>query len=171
MTEKELRQHNKFLNIAEEIATDSKCVQLHVGALLVKNKRIISTGYNGTPAGYINCNDYCKQNYNSNKFPNRELHHDFSEKYEIHAEVNAVLYAAREGNSIKGCDIYITHQPCMNCLKMLCGAGICNIYYRYRYDKFHITNEIKQMLQDCNINLIKVDKPDLHLTIDNKDNI
>lgn len=143
--------HNKFLNIAEEIAKDSKCIQLHVGAVLVKDKRIISTGYNGTPSKFINCNGYWK-----NIKPQRELHHKFSELYEIHAELNAILYAARSGVSIEGCDIYITHQPCFNCLKMLCGAGIHNIYYRYDYDKCVLNSKIKNMLKKCNVKLYKI---------------
>jgi dCMP deaminase len=151
MEEKEIRMHNKFLNIAEEIAKDSKCVQLSVGAILVKNGRIISTGYNGTPAGFLNCNDYFSEiSYTRND------HHNFSENYEIHAELNAIIYAALNGISIAGCDIYITHHPCANCLKMLCAAGIKKIYYRYSYDKANITQLTQKMLDDLKIELINV---------------
>lgn len=153
MTDIEFKKHNKFLNIAEEIAKDSKCVQLHVGAVLVKDQRIISTGYNGTPSGFKNCNELFIE-YDS--LADREKHHKFSEHYEIHAELNAIIYAAISGISIKDCDIYITHQPCMNCLKMLCGAGIKNVYYRYAYDKA-ANNELTQNLLDIlNVKLIKI---------------
>jgi dCMP deaminase len=153
MTEKELKEHNKFLNIAEEIASDSKCVQLHVGAVLVKDKRIISTGYNGTPKDFINCDEYFK-----NKTYTRDDHHNFSELFEIHAELNAIIYAAKSGIDITGSCIYVTHQPCKNCLKMLCGAGIKNIYYRYAYDKADINDMVKNMLQMLDINLIHISK-------------
>lgn len=153
MTDKELKEHNKFLNIAEEIATDSKCVQLHVGAVLVKDKRIISTGYNGTPAGFKNCDDHFMD-----KTFTRDDHHKFSEEFEIHAELNSIIYAALNGISIQGCSIYITHQPCKNCLKMLCGAGITNIFYRYPYDKAVMTDLTFEMLKTLNVNLIHVPK-------------
>lgn len=146
MTEKELIMHNKFLNIAEQIATDSKCKQLHVGAVLVKDQRIISTGYNGTPSGFINCDEYFKD-----KEFTRQQHHEFSESFEIHAEINSIIYAALNGISIKDCCIYVTHQPCNNCLKTLCGAGIKKIYYRYAYDKAVYTPLTLQMLEDLNI--------------------
>lgn len=151
MTKNELKEHNKFLNIAEEIASDSKCVQLSVGAVLVKDRRIISTGYNGTPANFINCNEHFK-NCNFT----RDEHHTFSETYEIHAELNAIIYAALNGISIKDSVIYITHQPCKNCLKMLCGAGIKKIYYRYPYDKADFNDLTKQMLNKLGIQLIHI---------------
>lgn len=151
MNKEKIKMHNKFLNIAEEIASDSKCVQLHVGAILVKDRRIISTGYNGTPANFINCNEFFK-----NKNYTRDDHHKFSESYEIHAECNAILYAALHGISIRNCDIYVTHHPCLQCLKMLCGAGIKNIYYRYQYDKVILDDITKNMLKMLNINLIKI---------------
>lgn len=151
MTKKEFFQHNKFLNIAEEIAKDSHCISLHVGAVLVKDKRIISTGYNGTAAGFINCDDYFK-----NKQYTRDEHHTFSEAFEIHAEVNSIIYAARNGISIADCSIYITHQPCKNCLKMLCAAGIKNIYYRYEYDKANYDTLTKKMLKDLNVKIKQI---------------
>lgn len=153
MTEQELKKHNKFLNIAEEIATDSKCIQLHVGAILVRDDRIISTGYNGTAAGFINCTDYFK-----NIKPERNDHHKFSEAFEIHAELNSIIYAALNGINISGCDIYITHQPCANCLKMLCAAKIKNIYYRYPYDKctYNYDPTTLSMLKQLNVHLINI---------------
>ena len=153
MTEKELKVHNIFLNIAEEISNNSNCVSFHVGAILVSNGRIISTGYNGTPAEYINCSDI----FNSKEF-DRETHHKFSDSCEIHAEVNSILYAAIHGVSIKNCDIYITHQPCFNCLKLIIGAGIKNIYYRYPYDKANYDEYLIGMIKSLNIKLIQVPK-------------
>ena len=145
--------HNIYLNIAEEIGKMSKCIQLKVGAIAVKNGRIISTGINGTPAGFINCNQYF-----SGRTPTREEHHTFSEKYEIHAEQNMILYATKSRSTLEGCNVYVTHQPCSTCLKLLCNAGINNIYYRYAYDKADYTQETFDMLEKCKINLIQVEK-------------
>ena len=151
MTKKEIIQHNIFLNIAEEIAKQSKCISFHVGAILVSNGRIISTGYNGTPANYINCDEFF-----NNTNVEREIHHSFSDSCEIHAEVNSILYAAIHGVSIKNCDIYITHQPCFNCLKLVIGAGIKNIYYRYPYDKANYNEYLIEMIKSLNIKLIQI---------------
>lgn len=151
MTPEEKKQHNKFLNIAQLIASDSKCIQLHVGAVLVKDKRIISTGYNGTPSGFINCNIFFE-----NKQYSRSQHHQFSQSYQIHAEINSIIYAAINGIAIKDCIIYVTHQPCKNCLKTLCAAGIKKIYYRYSYDKAGYDNLTQKMLDDLNIELIHI---------------
>ena len=83
-----------FLNIAKEIAKGSKCVSIHVGCVIEKNNRILSTGYNGTPSGYMNCHDHWKGEYTHE-------HHEWSIKYEIHAEMNALLWAARNGISVE----------------------------------------------------------------------
>ena len=90
-----------FINIAKELATASKCVSKQVGAVIVKDGRILSTGYNGTPAGFINCCDHWNNEYTAE-------HHEWSKTYEIHAEMNAIIWAAREGISIEGATIYVT---------------------------------------------------------------
>lgn len=140
-----------FLNIAKEIAKMSKCVSHKVGVILVKDKRIISTGYNGTPMGFQNCNEL----FNKEQF-SREEHHLFSERYEIHAEMNAILFAARKGISIEGADVYTTLHPCYNCLKNLCNCGINNIFYLNDYDKFEENDLSKTLLEKSKINLIKI---------------
>lgn len=152
MLEKDLIIHNMFLDIAENISTMSHCVSYKVGAILVKDRRIISSGYNGTPAGYINCNEYFK-NYT---IEDREKHHEFSEKFEIHAELNAILTAAKNGIYINNSDIYTTLQPCNDCLKMICNSGIKNIYFRKIYDKSILSKEVKDMLIICKVNLIQI---------------
>lgn len=152
MTEKELQLHNMFLDIAENISNMSHCVSYKVGAILVKDKRIISSGYNGTPAGYKNCNEIF-ENYSKE---NRENHHEFSEMFEIHAELNTILTAAKNGICINNCDIYTTLQPCNDCLKMICNSGIKNIYYRIKYDKNVINENILEMLRICNVSLIQI---------------
>lgn len=143
------KMHNIFMQSAILISSMSNCVSFKVGAVLVKDNRIISTGYNGTPAGYINCNK---------KFPNystdqRAEHHKFSEMFEIHAELNAILCAAKNGLSIDGCTLYCTLQPCNNCLKMICNTGIKQIFYKDSYDKSVITPEVLDMLNQCKISI------------------
>lgn len=145
------KYHKTFLRIAIEMSKLSHCVSHQVGCVLVKDGRILSTGINGTPVGYVNCDKIFKLN----NFDRIE-HHKFSENYEIHAELNAILFAAKNGISIDGSNIYCTLHPCNNCLKMLCNSGIKNIYYLYEYDKFMLNNDILKMLKASNINLIKV---------------
>jgi len=126
----DIKWHNIFLDMAEIIAKGSHCVSKKVGALIVKNKRIISTGINGTPPGSKNCDDiFDKFNYNVDE------HHEWSLKNELHAEINALMIAAKEGISVKDADIYITYSPCTNCCKSIIAAGIKNVFFRYIYEK------------------------------------
>ena len=123
--------HQYFMAHAHATAVASKCTYFQVGAVIVKNGRIISHGYNGTPSGFPeDCPDYF-----SGKPEEREAHHHFSEHTTIHAEMNAILWAARSGISIEGATIYVTHQPCHNCTKACVGAGLHSIIYDVPYDK------------------------------------
>jgi dCMP deaminase len=116
-----------FINIAHEIARASKCVSKQVGAVIVKDGRILSTGYNGTPSGYVNCCEYWDGKYTNE-------HHEWSKTYEIHAEMNAIIWAAREGISIKGATIYVTLEPCSDCSKNIIASGIKRIVYDKSYE-------------------------------------
>ena len=116
-----------FINIAKELATASKCVSKQVGAVIVKNGRILSTGYNGTPTGHTNCCDHWDNKYTKD-------HHEWSKTYEIHAEMNAIIWAAREGISIKGATIYVTLEPCSECSKNLIASGIRRVVYEKSYE-------------------------------------
>jgi dCMP deaminase len=152
MLSKEYKLHRIFMKTAMLMSEMSNCVSYKVGAILVKDGRIISTGYNGTPAGYINC---CEKftDYSINQ---RENHHKFSETFEIHAELNAILSAAKNGLSTDGCTLYCTLQPCNDCLKMICNTGIKTIYYNKAYDKSLMSNEVNDMLNKCNVKLIQL---------------
>jgi dCMP deaminase len=126
-----------FLKTALLLSQESKCVSYKVGCLIVKDKRILSTGYNGTAPGFPNCNTiFRKETFD------REKHHAFSDKYEIHAEMNAILFAAKNDLSIDGCELYTTVHPCDQCLKNLIQSGIKKIYYVFDYDKATINNEL-----------------------------
>ncbi|AXX91105.1 dCMP deaminase [Malaciobacter molluscorum LMG 25693] len=122
-----------FINIAHEIASASKCVSKQVGAVIVKDGRILSTGYNGTPSGYINCSEHWHDEYTSN-------HHEWSKTYEIHAEMNAIIWAARKGISIEDATIYVTLEPCSECSKNLIASGIKRIVYDRAYE--HTNSEV-----------------------------
>jgi dCMP deaminase len=119
-----------FINIAYEIATASKCVSKQVGAVIVKDGRILSTGYNGTPAGYVNCCEHWNDEYTAE-------HHEWSKNYEIHAEMNAIIWAARKGISIEGASIFVTLEPCSECSKNLIASGIKRIVYAKEYEHTH----------------------------------
>ncbi len=109
-----------FLKIAAVVAERSTCLRHHVGAVAVKNKHILSTGYNGAAAGCKDCLELgCLRN---------ELNIPSGERHEIcraiHAEQNAIIQAALHGVSLEGCTIYCTHTPCILCAKMLANAKI-----------------------------------------------
>jgi dCMP deaminase len=149
-----IKQYHKiFLDIAESISAMSNCVSHKVGAILVKDKRIISTGYNGTPKGFWNCNEINGE-LDVTKPEDRAIHHAFSEKFEIHAECNVMLCAARNGICIEGSVLYTTLHPCYDCLKMICNSGIKTIIYRYEYDKFNNDENIDEMLESTGVTLL-----------------
>lgn len=122
-------KHITFLKMLEPFSKLSHCVSKQVSALIVKDGRIISTGINGTAPGYTNCDSI----FDKNKF-NRAEHHAFSEKYEIHAEMNAILFAASKGISLNGATLYCNLFPCWNCIKNISVTGIKQIVYSTNYD-------------------------------------
>ena len=129
-----------FINIAFELASASKCVSKQVGAVIVKDGRVLSTGYNGTPAGFTNCNEHWDGKYTSE-------HHEWSKTYEIHAEMNAIIWAAREGISIEGATIYVTLEPCSECSKNVIASGIKRIVYATPYEHTH-SEVISKFIKD-----------------------
>ena len=137
-----------FINIAKEIALASKCVSKQVGAVIVKDGRILSTGYNGTPAGYKNCSDHWEGEYTKD-------HHDWSKTYEIHAEMNAIIWAARKGISIEGATIYVTLEPCSECSKNVSARGIVRNVYDKAYE--HNNSEIiSKFIKDNNVQIEQI---------------
>jgi dCMP deaminase len=148
-------KHETFINIASEVAKMSKCVSFQVGAVIVKDDRIISIGYNGTPAGYTNCCDVFPE---YNPMTDREEHHRFSDKFEIHAEMNALLYASKEGISVKDATIYCTHQPCWQCSKNIAQSGIKKIIYLNPYDKIEEPALLYDFLEKNNVQYYRFQK-------------
>jgi dCMP deaminase len=126
--------HKTFLKIAVLVSEHSKCSRLKVASLIVKDNRILSTGINGTPPGTENCQEHFKNvDITSPQFYHD--HHIFSEKEEIHSEINAILFAAKNGVKINDTILYITISPCMNCAKAIITAGIKEVYYIEKYDR------------------------------------
>ncbi len=138
-----------FINIAKEIASASKCVSKQVGAVIVKDGRILSTGYNGTPAGFTNCCTHWDGAYTKD-------HHDWSKTYEIHAEMNAIIWAARKGISIEGASIYVTLEPCSECSKNLIASGIKRIVYEKAYEHTN-SDVVSKFLKDNNVVIEKIE--------------
>lgn len=117
------------MKLAEEVQTRTTCLRRAVGAIIVKDKRILATGYNGVPTGLCHCEETgCLR---------EQLGVPSGQRHEIcrglHAEQNAILQAARYGINIQGASIYITTQPCVVCAKMLINAGIAEIVYKNPY--------------------------------------
>jgi len=141
-----------FLNMCVEFSSLSKCVSHQVACLFVKDNRIISSGVNGSSSGYLNCNEvFNKKNFD------RKKHHEFSENYEIHSEINAILSAAKNGISINGCTAYVTLEPCFNCSKNLSMSGIKRIVYLESYDLFpkELIKTRNEYLKKVNVSLEK----------------
>jgi dCMP deaminase len=119
-----------FASIARMVATRSTCLRRHVGAVLVKEKRILSTGYNGAPAGLKHCIEVgCLREKASIPSGTR---HELCRA--LHAEQNAIVQAAYHGISIAGSTLYCTNKPCVICSKMLINAGIKRIFFDDGYD-------------------------------------
>jgi len=136
-----------FLDIARLVATRSTCLRRQVGAVLVKDKRILATGYNGPPSGLSHCLDVgCLREKMG--IPSGERHELCRG---LHAEQNAILQAAFHGISIKGATLYCTHHPCIICSKMLINAGISKIVYLEGYSD----PLAKEMLEEAKIEVVR----------------
>lgn len=118
------------MSITEMVASRSTCLRRHVGAILVKDKRILATGYNGAPAGLKHCEEVgCLRQ--SASVPSG-MRHELCRG--LHAEQNAIIQAACHGISIKGATLYCTNKPCIICTKMIINAGIRTVYFKDGYD-------------------------------------
>ncbi len=119
-----------FMEMAELAATRSSCLRRHVGAVIVKDKRAIATGYNGAPSGLQHCGEIGGCLREKLGVPSGQRHELCRA---LHAEQNAIIQAAAMGHAIEGATIYITHQPCVICSKMLINAGIKRIIVKEGY--------------------------------------
>ena len=115
--DKQNKRDHLYMRMAHTWAENSYCQRRKVGALLVRDKMIISDGYNGTPSGFENI---CEEN-------------NVSKPYVLHAEANAITKVARSGNSSDGATLYVTASPCMECSKLIIQAGIRRVVYGEKY--------------------------------------
>ena len=130
-----------FMNIAKEVATRSTCDRKYVGAVIVREKTILSTGYNGSIKGLPHCD---------------EAGHEMVDDHCIrttHAEANAIVQAAKNGVEINKSDIYVTASPCYNCFKLIANAGIKTIYY----GEFYREDRILEHAKEAGIELVSLE--------------
>ncbi|MBR4809084.1 MAG: dCMP deaminase family protein [Bacteroidales bacterium] len=126
-----------YLEMAEIWARNSYCKRRQVGALLVKDKMIISDGYNGTPSGFENI---CEEN-------------GVTKPYVLHAEANAISKVAKSGNNSEGATLYVTASPCIECSKLIIQCGIKRVVYK---DEYRLTDGV-DLLRRAGIEVEKVD--------------
>jgi dCMP deaminase len=130
--------HEYFMNIAKQVATRATCERKHVGAVIVRDRTILSTGYNGSIRGLAHCEDVgCVI----------EDDHCVST---VHAEANAILQAARNGVAIGGAELYTTASPCWPCFKLIANAGIARVYY----GEFYRDEKSLAVARQANIELV-----------------
>ena len=136
-TEKQRQFDKHYLEMASVWAKNSYCKRRQVGALIVKDKMIISDGYNGTPSGFENV---CEDENNMTK------------PYVLHAEANAITKVARSNNSSEGATLYVTSSPCIECAKLIIQAGIKRVVYA---DSYRLSDGL-DLLKRANIETVSI---------------
>lgn len=147
--DKRLGWNEYFMSVAHLISRRATCSRAHIGAVIVRENNILSTGYNGAPSGLPHCNESNCLIYQS-KHPDGTIEENCVNT--IHAEINAIAQAAKHGVSIRDSDIYITASPCIHCLKVLINVGIKTIYF----DKPYKIGHIDELLKRSGIRLVQV---------------
>lgn len=135
-----------YMEIAETVSKQSFAKRLKVGSIVVKDDRVVSIGYNGTPAGWDNtCEEVIEQHEDGGQVTR-------TKDEVIHAEANAIAKLARSSESGLDSSMFITHAPCIQCSKLIFGAGIKEVFYRYKYKD---ENGI-EFLKKCNVKIEQV---------------
>lgn len=146
--------NNTFIEVLNSLEKNSTCIKHKVAALIVKDNRIISMGWNGVLPGEVHCCDKLKD------IPAEELreyHRTWSLDNELHAELNAIAFAAKQGISTEGSDMYVSLPPCIRCAHLIIASGIKNVYY----SRLHKSSEEgikKLMIGNVNVSQIKKGK-------------
>ncbi|MBR6269742.1 MAG: dCMP deaminase family protein [Bacteroidales bacterium] len=139
MEDKQKKFDASYLEMASVWAKNSYCKRRQVGAIIVKDRMIISDGYNGTPSGFENvCED----------------DNGVTKPYVLHAEANAITKVAKSGNSSEGATLYVTASPCMECSKLIIQAGIKRVVYR---DEYRILDGV-ELLRRAGVEVVKYDE-------------
>ena len=165
MKTKFIQAHMKAAEVYAEL---SSATRLHVGCVVVKDNTIIGIGYNGMPSGWDNvCEDIeyvtkeecLNTDLQMKEYGFSELAHGWSRKITkrevLHAETNALAKIARSTNSSEGASLFVTHEPCLDCAKIIHQAGIKEVFYRNEYPS---ANGGTQFLKNCGIDVYKLDK-------------
>ncbi|MBL7888837.1 MAG: dCMP deaminase family protein [Bacteroidia bacterium] len=143
-----------YMDLAENLAKRSHCVKAQVGAVLTKDTRIVSLGYNGPPAGTHNCDEV---------WPGEgcPLDSKGSCSLALHAEQNAILYAAKNNVSIEGSTLYVTLSPCISCARVIYTTGIRKVYYLNSYADFKglASDEGVDFLKKFGVEVVRYKKP------------
>ena len=144
--------HTSFLNIAREIAKASTCTRGNVGAVIVQDRRIVSTGYNGAPPGMPHCTEVgCDvRTVDKSTYPEPPLLIEMGCQRAIHAELNAIAWAARHGVATDGGIMYATHGPCLKCAQAILAAGIVEVHAIKPYR----LSDGRQLLQDAQVTVM-----------------
>ena len=141
----------RFMELTELVGTWASCYRRKVGAIIVKDKRVLTTGYNGAPAGISSCverGECLREKMNIPSGTRAET------CYAAHAEQNAIIQVARYGANIDGATLYCTHQPCVICAKMIINAGIKRVVYKEGYpDEFSI-----RLFEEAGTKIIKYEE-------------
>ncbi len=143
----------RFMELTQKVAEWSSCYQenRHVGAIIVRDKRVLTTGYNGAPSGVKSCVEKGECLRKKLGIPSGTRHELC---YAVHAEQNAIAQAAKLGIVLEGATLYCTHQPCVICAKMIINSGIKRIIYKEGYpDEFSL-----QLLKEAGVETIQFDK-------------
>ena len=138
---KQLRYDKAYLRMASEWGKLSHCIRKQVGAIIVKDRMIISDGFNGTPSGFDNC---CENDQGETHW------------YVLHAEANAILKVAKSTNNCKGATLYLTHSPCRDCSKLVLQSGISRVVFKEAYKDPSGIN----FLKDAGVELLQIDRID-----------
>lgn len=140
----------RFMEMTRLVGSWSSCFQeaRHVGAIIVRDKRVVATGYNGAPSGIVNCVERGECLRRKLNIPSGTKHEVC---YAVHAEQNAIVQAAKYGIPIQGATLYCTHQPCVICAKMIINSGIARVVYEEGYpDEFSM-----QLFEEAGIEIVK----------------
>lgn len=149
-TNERISWNDYFMEMCDLIAKRSTCLRRKIGAVIIKDNRVLATGYNGSPTGITHCGDReggCIREKNNIK---SGTHHEIC--YAIHSEANAILQAAKYGISIEGATLYCNTRPCSICTRLIINSGIKKVYYRDYYpDEFS-----DQLFKEAGIELVKI---------------
>lgn len=139
--------NNRYMGLAKEVATWSSCLSRNVGCILTVGRRVVSTGYNGAPAGCKSCKElgFCLRKGSASG-------ENLETCQAVHAEQNAITQAAKFGISVKGGDMYITTYPCSTCMKLIINSGIKRVFYLEEYN----SPLTKKFAEQAGIELIKI---------------